>query len=234
MVERPLLLTILTDVALHLCALPRRQPQGAACIDGSATGSCAEGCGTQRYCRGRAAAAPRHSGLSVRPWRARHATASTTTTSTQSLRRSACSATRRTGLRLGAVRRARLGDVSRRAAGGRLSEHGRGARAPSYLAATLRHLPDEARAASELLDCSRGTAATCTASPAAEASVAGASFAGFFHLFNHSCSPTWSSTLPAGSPPRPTAPLLLLWPFDVASGEELCHDEQRRGKRAQR
>ena len=244
LVERPLLLTISHGCRGHLCALPRRQSKGGpADIGGSAHWQlCCEGCGTQLLQRGvRRCSGATASGMSVRPG-ARHATASTTTTSTQSLRRSACSATRRTGLRLGAVRRACSPRRRLTPSGWSASLRARTRRARASLASAPPPsvISDEARVPpSELLDLlERHGCNLYGVTGGRGEDVAGASFAGFFHLFNHSCSPNVvfdSATQVQPASPDGGAPLFALRAlFDVASGEELCisYTSSADGKRA--
>ena len=248
LVERPLLLTISHGCRGHICAhcLADSRKGGPGDIDGSAHWQlCCEGCGTQRYCSEAcaAAAAPRHSGIECAAMAsaARDSLDDDDVDTVSQAIRMLCDKAH--GFAIGCGPPGVLASATshaERLVGVSPSTDEARACLSRICAATLRHLPDEARVPpSELLDLlERHGCNLYGVTGGRGEDVAGASFAGFFHLFNHSCSPNVvfdSATQVQPASPDGASPLFALRAlFDVASGEELCisYTSSADGKRA--
>jgi hypothetical protein len=238
LVERPLVLTVSHQCRKHICAhciadSRKSRPGG---LDGAAawTVRC-DRCGTQHYCSEAcaAAAAPRHSGhecqamASAEDLRADLEDDDLDTIS-QAIRM-LCDKAHGFAISCGppGVLASATSHAERLVGISPSTDEARTCLS-RICAATLRCLPSEVRVPpAELLDLLERHACNLygVTGPAGE-DTAGASFAGFFHLFNHSCSPNVvfdSARLAGGATAEGAAPLFALRAlFDAAPGEELC------------
>ena len=238
LVERPLVLTVSHQCRKHICAhciadSRKSRPGG---LDGAAawTVRC-DRCGTQHYCSEAcaAAAAPRHSGhecqamASAEDLRADLEDDDLDTIS-QAIRM-LCDKAHGFAISCGppGVLASATSHAERLVGISPSTDEARTCLS-RICAATLRCLPSEVRVPSaELLDLLERHACNLygVTGPAGE-DTAGASFAGFFHLFNHSCSPNVvfdSARRVDGATAEGAAPLFALRAlFDTAPDEELC------------
>ena len=238
LVERPLVLTVSHQCRKHICAhciadSRKSRPGG---LDGAAawTVRC-DRCGTQHYCSEAcaAAAAPRHSGhecqamASAEDLRADLEDDDLDTIS-QAIRM-LCDKAHGFAISCGppGVLASATSHAERLVGISPSTDEARTCLS-RICAATLRCLPSEVRVPSaELLDLLERHACNLygVTGPAGE-DTAGASFAGFFHLFNHSCSPNVvfdSARRVDGATAEGAAPLFALRAlFDTSPGEELC------------
>ena len=233
LVERPLVLTISHESRKHICA--HCLADSCKSSDGfrAAWTLHCNACNTQHYCSAAcaSAAAPRHSGIECAAMASAAAAALDTEdidTVTQAIRM-LCDRARELSYDCGPPGPLASGPSHASRLVG-LSPSSESAREclQRICTATLAHVPEEARIPpAQLLDLlERHSCNLYGVTGEAGEDVAGASFAGFFHLFNHSCSPNAvfdSARQAARATAEGATPLFALRAlFDVFEGGELC------------